>query len=105
MTFYSAVFASASRVRLAHESGLDCATERRQSAAGRHGTVAALNAARELGLPFTLAVRQGAAQSNKLAVLQFLHASGCPWDATVSEAAARRGDLVMLKWVREHAWL
>jgi hypothetical protein len=45
---------------------------------------------------------QGAAQSNKLAVLQFLHANGCPWDATVAEAAARRGNLEMLKWVREH---
>jgi hypothetical protein len=40
MTMYSAVFASPSRVRLAHESGLQCAIPAYQYAAGKHGTVA-----------------------------------------------------------------
>eukprot|EP00953_Heterococcus_sp_UTEX-ZZ885_P014043 7993-Heterococcus_DN1.PRE.2 len=93
MTMYSAVFASPSRVRLAHESGLQCATPAYQYAAGKHGTVASLWAAHELGMEYSVAVMLGAAECNQRPdrVMQFLHAQNCPWDTTVPVAALQRG--------------
>ena len=41
-----------------------------------------------------------AAETGRLAVLQWAHAHGCPWDHSTCDAAAARGDLVMLKWAR-----
>jgi hypothetical protein len=103
MTLYAAVFASPSCVKLAHESGLDISTENFRHAAGKHADIATLKAAHELGMHFTgLSILGGAAEGNKLAVVQFLHAQGCPWHWSVASAAAKRNDLEMLRWVREH---
>jgi hypothetical protein len=101
MTLYSAVFASSSRVRLAHENGVNCSTTAYEHAAGKHGTVASLMAARELGMEFSAATMMGAAEGNQLPVLQYLHAQKYPWHWTVPAAAARRGDLEMLRWLKE----
>jgi hypothetical protein len=102
MTLYSSVFASASRMRLAHEYGVDCSSDIFTRAAGRYGTVPIVVLARELGMEYTRATIVGAAEGNQLPVLQFLHAEGCPWDARVTVAAARRGDLDILRWTRAH---
>eukprot|EP00953_Heterococcus_sp_UTEX-ZZ885_P002547 1886-Heterococcus_DN1.PRE.2 len=101
MTLYGAVFASASRVRLAKQS-LNCNAEHYRSAAGRCADAEALAAAHELGMPYTAATMHRCALCNKLAVMQFLHAQGCPWDESVCTAAAERGCFEMLRWAREH---
>jgi hypothetical protein len=44
----------------------------------------------------------GAAEGNELAVVQFLHAQCCPWHWRVAEAAAKRHNFAMLRWIREH---
>jgi hypothetical protein len=100
MTLHSSVLASPSRLRLAHESGVDWTRHDFQTAAGRHASVATLLEARELGMQYPVPLMVGAATCNTLHVLQFLHAEGCPWDRTVTEAAARRGDVEMLSWLR-----
>ena len=101
-TLYSSVFASPSRVRLAHGSGVDCSKETYQLAAGTYGTITALVAAHELGMDYTALTLQGAATCNKLCVLQFLHAQGCPLTYIISSSVARSGDLERLHWVLEH---
>jgi hypothetical protein len=102
MTLYSSVFASPERVKFAHQHNLDNTTDSYQYAAGRYGTWATLVAARKLGMAFTDYTMFGAAECNQLPVLQLLHAQGCPWDADVADAAARRGAYEMLRWLREH---
>jgi hypothetical protein len=106
MTLFSAVFESPSRVRLAHESGVNFSTRSFQLAAGRHGTVDSLMTAHELGMEYSLGVMEGAAACNSISVLHCLHKEDCPWSMQISAAAARRGDLEMLHWLREHgcAW-
>ena len=42
-----------------------------------------------------------AAHDGKQEVLEWLHNTGCPWDATTTFAAAGGGDLEMLQWARE----
>jgi hypothetical protein len=101
-TLYSSVFASPSCLGLAHKCGVDSSKESYKHAAGKYGTIATLVAARELGLKFSVTTMDGAATCNKLAVLQFLHAQGCPWSSRALEAAARRGDLKFLRWAHEH---
>jgi hypothetical protein len=39
------------------------------------------------------------ATATSLSIVKWLHQRGCPWDATVSAAAAKRGDIVILKWL------
>jgi hypothetical protein len=102
MTLYSAVFASPSRVRLAHAHGVSCSTAKYRQAAARHGTIESLAAAREIGMQYNACTMESAAQCNLLPVLQFLHADGCPWDRRVPSAAASRGDLEILRWVIEN---
>jgi hypothetical protein len=53
-------------------------------------------------MKFTILVMKGAAEGNTLHVLEFLHAQGCRWHWSASAAAARRGELQMLRWIREH---
>jgi Ankyrin repeats (3 copies) len=71
-------------------------------AAGQHGSIDTLVAACEHGMECSVATMMDAAESNQLTIVQFLHSQGCPWDQTVSHAAARRGDLEMLLWAHEH---
>jgi hypothetical protein len=96
MTLYSAVFASASRVRLA-EASLDCTTRLYQSGAGRYADIETLAAAHELGMPYTLETMRGCALCNTLAVMQFLRAERCEWDKFVCSSAATRGYFKMLR--------
>jgi hypothetical protein len=102
MTLYSSFFASPSRLRLAHQSGVSNATERYQHAAGRHATIEVLLVARGLGMPFSVSLMQGATRCNQLPVLQFLREHGCPWSDEICLAAARRGNLEILRWLREN---
>jgi hypothetical protein len=102
MTLFSSVFASPSRVQLAHESGMDCSSTSYQYAAGRNASVATLKVAHDLGMEYSAVTMLGAAERSGLPVLQFLHAQGCPWDETVSKAAAERGAFKKLRWLREH---
>jgi hypothetical protein len=101
MTLFSSVFASPSGVRLAHENGARFSSGSCQYGAGKHGTVASLAAAYELGLERTVATVHGAAEYNELPMLQFLHAQKCPWDASIAAVLARRGKLELLRWVIE----
>jgi hypothetical protein len=92
MTLYSAVFSSPSRVRLADIRIIRCTALQYERAAGMYADVATLQAAHELGMPYTLAVMLGAAHCNDLAVVQYLRAQGCPWGRDVFSRAAGRGD-------------
>jgi hypothetical protein len=100
MTLFSAGFASPSRVRLAKARELPCTTAAYQQAAGMHADVATMEAAVELGMSYTEATMEGAARCNKLAVVQFLHTLGCPWDTRVFNAAAARGDIALCAYLR-----
>jgi hypothetical protein len=102
MTLYSSVFASPSRVHYAHESGMKCSRVSYQYAAGRHATVTTIITARDVGMDYSAATMTGVADCNTLPVMQFLHAQGCPWDETVTSAAAARSDLEILRWASEH---
>jgi hypothetical protein len=102
MTFFSSAFASPSRVKLAVECGLDCASPKCQYAAGKHADVATLTTAFELGLEYTSATMHGTSQCNKIAEVHFLHAQGCPWSDWLLEVAARCGHFELLRWCYEH---
>ena len=43
-----------------------------------------------------------AARAGNLGVLQWLHNTGCPWDATTACAAAGGGHLEVVKWLHKH---
>jgi hypothetical protein len=103
MTMQSAVFASPSRVRHAHAHGLSYTADHDQRAAGMYADIATLEAAHDCGMPYTLAVMEGAARCNELAVVQFLRAAGCPWGRQVFERAAARGNTAMCAYLHaEH---
>jgi hypothetical protein len=102
MTLHSCVFTSPSRVNFAHESGLDCTSQEYQRAAGKHASVTTLERAHELGMLYTETTMFAAAQSNRLAVVQFLHGQGCPWPVMLLEIAASRGYLEVMRWCHEH---
>jgi hypothetical protein len=102
MTLYSAVFASSSRVQLAHESGLDCTSEAYHFAAGRHADIAALATAHKLGMDYTEEIVIGAAKGNKLAEVQYLHRQGCPWPSQLLELAVMSGAFELVRWCYEH---
>jgi hypothetical protein len=76
-TTLSAVLASPSRARHAHERKCHCTSPCYQRAAGRYADVATLEAAHELGMPYTYAALEEAACCNQLAVVQFLRAQNC----------------------------
>jgi hypothetical protein len=104
MTKYSSAFASPSRVKLAHASGLDCTalTETQQRAAGKYGDIATLAAAHNLGMEYTAAIVAGAAQCNKLAEVQFLYSQGCPWCPYLLAEALQSGRYELVRWCHEH---
>jgi hypothetical protein len=104
MTLRSSVLASASRLLLAHDSGLSVNTQEFQYAAGAQADIATLKAARMLGMKYTALTAAGAARCNEFAVLQFLDSQYCCWDESVCEAAANRGDLAMLQWLRRRCF-
>ena len=59
-----------------------------------------------LGFPFPpLCLKKAcayAAHGGNREVLEWLHNTGCPWDAVTACAAARGGHLELLKWARQH---
>eukprot|EP00953_Heterococcus_sp_UTEX-ZZ885_P009499 5592-Heterococcus_DN1.PRE.1 len=106
MTLYSSVFASPSRVRLAHELSIDCSEDSYKLAAGMHGSVKTLAAAYELGMSLSAATTLGAAECNQLSVIQFLRASGCAWDwkpQYILGEAASSGNIEMTTWVKQQS--
>jgi hypothetical protein len=98
MTLYSAVFASPSRVQLAHTSGLSCNSAAYQYAAGKDADIATLATAHKLGMEYSEITMACAAQCNKLAEVQYLHAQGCPWSLRLLEDAARGGHFELVRW-------
>jgi hypothetical protein len=107
-TLCSAVFASVSRVRLAHECGLafnDAWKVKLQRIIGRAADVATLRAAHELGLQLCNEVLIGAAEAQAASVpnLQWLHTEqGCWLPVDICDYAARAGSLDTLRWLRDH---
>jgi hypothetical protein len=103
-TLYSAAFASASRISLAHGYGLQFASPKLQYIAGRISDVATLQVAHALGLLLTEEVLIGAAAAAaSIPKLQWLHTEqGCPLLNDVSNYAARCGSIETLRWLREH---
>jgi hypothetical protein len=99
MTMYSAVFGSPSRVLHAQAHELCSTTEQYQSTAGKYADVATLEAAHELGILYSYAAIEGAAQRNAFAVVQFLHAQGCFLSYEMFEAAAARGHTEMCAYL------
>jgi hypothetical protein len=93
------VFTSPARVR--HNSGLDCASEAYQLAAGKHADIATLAAAHELGMKYTNITMAGASNCNKLAEVQYLHSQGCPWPPRPLDDATRRGYFDLVRWCHE----
>jgi Ankyrin repeats (3 copies) len=102
MMLFSSVFTSPSRVQLAHKSGLKCASRAYELAAGKHADVATLAAAHELGMQYTDMTMCGAAESNKIAEVQFLHSQGQPWPVWMFAGLARSGFFELLRWCYEH---
>jgi hypothetical protein len=100
-TRYSAVFASASTVNLAHECGLVFDNENLQRAAGQAASAPTLRAANELGLQFTDKVAIGAAEAASLSKLQWLHTEQhCQLPDSICAYAARSGSTDILKWLK-----
>ena len=59
---------------------------------------------KQQGVAPSEATCQAAADHGHMHVLQHLHAEGCMSGRVCDAAAARRGDLVMLKWAHEHGY-
>jgi hypothetical protein len=100
MTLYSSVFASPSRVQLAHEIGLDCTSMTYELAAGKHADIATLAFAHKLGMQYTAETMVGAVKSNKLLVAQYLHSQGCNWPEQMLELVS--GAFGVVRWCYEH---
>eukprot|EP00953_Heterococcus_sp_UTEX-ZZ885_P007149 4348-Heterococcus_DN1.PRE.2 len=93
-TLFSAVFASVSRVTLAHVCGLTFDSEELQRIAGRAANIPILRAACELGLALTGEVLAGAAEAASVPTLQWLHTEeGCPLPPGICTYAARCGSI------------
>jgi hypothetical protein len=104
-TTYNAVFASPSRVRVAHDCGLLYTTDdevyhKLQRGAGKVADVATLQAAHELDLPYSEAVMQGAVESCSLEKLRWLHLEQrCALAADSTAMAAGAGGIQALRWL------
>jgi hypothetical protein len=104
MTLCSAVFASSALVRLACASGLFNNSSRKlQHIAGRTADMRALRIAQELGLQLTSNVIVGAAESDTVLNLHWLHKlQGCPLPQGICDWAAKSGSISTLKWLQQH---
>jgi hypothetical protein len=101
-TFISAAFASVSRVRYAHECGLNLALDpQAQRLVGRCADAAALTAAHALGLELTPNVARGAAQSGSIAKLQVFLKQSCKLPRDITQYAASSGSLELLAWLKQ----
>jgi hypothetical protein len=101
-TLHSSVFASPSRVQLAHNCGIRCRSAAYHRAAGKHANIATLATAHEVGMEYTAATMAAAAHSNKLADVQHLHTEGCSWPELLLERAAGNRQYELVRWCYEH---
>eukprot|EP00953_Heterococcus_sp_UTEX-ZZ885_P032031 16755-Heterococcus_DN1.PRE.3 len=107
-TSYQAVFASAYRVKVAHDSGLLLAADDSplQFYAGKYAASNTLSAARKLGLTFSPDLMHGAASCKCLTKLKWLHTEQhCPLPDEIDVQAARAGDVEMLRWLKSRGCL
>jgi hypothetical protein len=108
-TSRQALFASAGRLRLAHDFGfrLPLATEddeRLYRFIGRYADIETLQAARKLHLPWTESIMYGAAESDvaKLKWLRFKQRVPLPYDITSTAAAA--GKIEIVRWLKQRGF-
>jgi hypothetical protein len=106
-TLASAAFESASRVRLAYQSGLRSEGQNGhlQRITGRAADVATLQVAHGLGLDLggVAEATLGAAEAASVPKLQFLHTElGCPLHEDITYYAAQCGSEGVLRWLKEH---
>jgi hypothetical protein len=108
------VFASASRVKLAHTCGLQLSDPRArrpvqsgiivQGQAGKYADVETLLVAHELGLPWSAPVLCGAAESGSLPKLQWsVNEQQCFMPYDIIKFAARSGSSEMLDWLSQYS--
>jgi hypothetical protein len=102
MTLYSSVFASASRVRLAHDCSLDNSTRYYLYAAGVHADIATLVTVHELGAPWSANMVCGVAFGGSVFKLEWLHTQQhCQLPADISKHAAKGGSIEVLMWSKQ----
>eukprot|EP00953_Heterococcus_sp_UTEX-ZZ885_P011459 6635-Heterococcus_DN1.PRE.1 len=97
MTHGSAVFASVSRLQLAHECGLELENPSYYTlpvAAGRWASIETLRAAHALGLGWSQMLLQGVALSGDVSKLQYLHKQQkCDIPPNICQQASRSGSI------------
>jgi hypothetical protein len=106
MTLWRAVFASASRVKLAHELGLrfDDEDEKLQFYVGSLACIAVLVEAHRLGMPLSTDMLDGAACSGKLSTVIWLHKEhNCELNDIheTSRWCAGEGHVDVLRWLKQ----
>jgi hypothetical protein len=101
-TLISAAFASVSRVRFAHECGLNLAVLKRraQRLVGRCADAATLATAVELGLELTPTVARSAALCGAITRLQVFLTHRCKLPRNIIQYAARSGSIELLVWLK-----
>jgi hypothetical protein len=102
-TSLASVFASASRLQLAKDTGLKLSKQAQRAVAGS-AAIAQLQAASEIGiLQWSTAVAEGAAGSGSLETLQWLSSQRCPFPADICNLAASscRAPIAKLKWLQD----
>jgi hypothetical protein len=100
-TSYKAVFASASRMKLALACDLQL-EDNEQRYAGRYASVDTLRAAFKLGLPRSVKVATGAARSADLSKLIWLRTKQhCLFPLDITATAAAAGSAQMLQWLTQ----
>jgi hypothetical protein len=108
MTLRRAVFASAARVRLAHELGLRFGTEGADSQfyIGRIKNIAVLDEAYRLGMPVSTHTLNGAATSGALSTVRWLRTEhNCAIHREADILCARSGQIEVLQWLKEQGLL
>jgi hypothetical protein len=105
LTLKRAVFASAARVKLAHELGLQFDSEQEgkcQFYTGRIASVSVLAEAHRLGLPFSTNLPNGAAYSGELSTIIWLHTEhDCALNNETSNVSAEGGRIEVLQWLKQ----
>jgi hypothetical protein len=103
-TLRRAVYASAARVRLAHELGLQYGSEsaKLQFYIGAVACGAALAEAHRLGMPVSTRMMNGAASVGELSIVKKLHTQhNCAFDSETSACSAEGGHIELLQWLKQ----
>jgi ribosomal protein S11 len=107
-TAYSAVFQSVTTLTWAYTSGLQLDSNRSrklQYAAGRCASLLALEVAHGLGMPMSYKVFAGAVSSGRESVVDHLYTvHRCPMAWEVAFSPARKGNISMLKYLKERGY-